>query len=167
MGRRPQLLKKSPTLFDVSWLNVKTSGRFMKFLWPFQKTWTLKKSIGKVWVFWEGHKIWKQSLSYFWQERRVLYLKQRTCQKVDKVLLLLHPFWRKNIVKTHHCALVHRENDTKTISWNDSAGFFFLSFKACIWKKEILFGICRQEMSVTWFGFRPGLLSSEFSHFLF
>ena len=26
----------------------------------------------KVWVFWEGHKIWKKSSAYFWQERRVL-----------------------------------------------------------------------------------------------
>ena len=32
----------------------------------------------KVWVFWEGHKIWKKSLSYFWQERRVLCAQQLT-----------------------------------------------------------------------------------------
>jgi hypothetical protein len=38
----------------------------------------------KVWVFWEGHKIWKKSLLYFWQERRVLCAQQRTCQKSMK-----------------------------------------------------------------------------------
>ena len=38
----------------------------------------------KVWVFWESHKIWKKSSSYFWQERRVLCAQQRTCQKVDE-----------------------------------------------------------------------------------
>ena len=37
----------------------------------------------KVWVFWEGHKIWKKSSLYFWQERCVLWVQQRTCQKVD------------------------------------------------------------------------------------
>ena len=36
----------------------------------------------KVWVFWEGHKIWRKSSSYFWQERRVLCAQKRTCQKV-------------------------------------------------------------------------------------
>ena len=42
----------------------------------------------KVWVFWEGHKIWKKSSSYFWLERRFLCAEQRTCQKVDKDFFL-------------------------------------------------------------------------------
>ena len=32
----------------------------------------LKESFGEVWVFWEGHKIWRKSWSYFWQEHQVL-----------------------------------------------------------------------------------------------
>ena len=41
----------------------------------------------KVWVFWEGHKIWKNSSSYFWQECRVLCAQQRNYQKADKDFL--------------------------------------------------------------------------------
>ena len=45
---------------------------------------TDQASTVKVWVFWEGHKIWKKSSSCFWQERCVLCAQQRTCQKVDE-----------------------------------------------------------------------------------
>ena len=48
----------------------------------------LQSNIGapksKVWVFLEGHKIKKKSLSYFWQKRLVLWTQQRTCQKFDE-----------------------------------------------------------------------------------
>ena len=45
--RRPQNLKKSPTGFDktavfTKYLASKQVGDFFKFLWPFQKSWTLK-----------------------------------------------------------------------------------------------------------------------------
>ena len=43
-----------------------------------------RNSTCKDWVFWEGHKIWKKSSSYHWQERRVLCKQQHTCQKVDE-----------------------------------------------------------------------------------
>ena len=42
----------------------------------------------KVWVFWEGYKIWKKSSLYFWQEWRVLCAQQRTCQKIDEDFFL-------------------------------------------------------------------------------
>ena len=52
----------------------------------------------KVWVFWEGYKIWKKSLSYFWQERRVLCAQQRTCQKVDEDFS--KQMWSSRIIQT-------------------------------------------------------------------
>ena len=39
-------------------------------IWSFR--WLITHGNGKVWILWEGHKMWKKSSSYFWQERRVL-----------------------------------------------------------------------------------------------
>ena len=54
--------------------------------------------IGKVWVFWEGHKIWKKSSLLFWQEHRVLCAQHRTCQKLDEDFF--KKMWTSRIIQT-------------------------------------------------------------------
>ena len=52
----------------------------------------------KVCVFWEGHKIWKKSSSYFLQERRILCAQQHTCQKVNEDFS--KQMWSSRILQT-------------------------------------------------------------------
>ena len=44
--RSPQNLKKSPTCFYS--VASKQVGNFFKFLWPFQKKWTLSSAKGQI-----------------------------------------------------------------------------------------------------------------------
>ena len=62
------------------------------------KSKTHSEIAGKVWVFWEGHRIWKKSSLYFWQEHRVLWGQQRTCQKVNEDFS--KQMWSSRIIQT-------------------------------------------------------------------
>ena len=84
---------------------------------------TVYKLDSKVWVFSEGHKIWKKSSSYFWQERRVLCAQQRTCQKVEEDFS--KQMWSSRIIQTLICAvsfiLNKQEDNEKGNCWHSQA----------------------------------------------
>ena len=109
----------------------------------------------KVWVFWEGHKIW--------QERRVLCAQQRTCQKVDKDFS--KQMWLSHIIQILRAVLSdsgqnikiqpltsmtskgHTEN-FKSISWDnfvfligDKTGFSFFRVSLLVVKSVHQFDI--------------------------
>ena len=71
----------------------------------------------KVWVFCEGHKIWKKSSLYFWHVCRVLCAQQRTCLKVDEDFS--KQMWSSSIIQTLLLSPPDFQNFRRScLSWN-------------------------------------------------